>query len=157
MPVGSLKSNRRGRTSLDVHPRQFFLSGRCDGTKERNVFNGLSNRRLSEDDLEVSLQFAEDLVGTLRGPSVILSGDLRLKMATPSFCESFHVSKDEAEGSFIYGMNSGEWDIPLLHTLLEAVLRDSDPVCDFRVEHNFREIGHRVMLFKRAEIPCRLE
>jgi PAS domain S-box-containing protein len=118
------------------------------------MFGELSNRPFSEDDEKVSLEFAANLVDTVREPFVVLGGDLRVKTATPSFCESFHVSKGDIEGCLIYRMSNAQWDIPLLHTLLEAVLRDSDPVRDFKVEHHFREIGHRVMLFNARKCPA---
>jgi len=67
-------------------------------------------------------------------------------MANHSFFESFHVSKEETENRLVYELGDGQWDIPLLRTLLNEVLSNSHPIHDFEVEHNFPDIGQRVML-----------
>jgi two-component system CheB/CheR fusion protein len=58
------------------------------------MFNGLTDRHQSEDALKVALDFAENIIATLREPFVVLNRDLRVKMANRSFFESFHVSKE---------------------------------------------------------------
>ncbi len=65
---------------------------------------------------------------------------------TASFYQTFHVSKEETEGRFIYDLGNGQWDIPRLRTLLEEVLSNSHPVHDFEVEHDFPAIGKKIML-----------
>jgi len=114
------------------------------------VSDELSNRRQSDDDLE----FAQDIVATLREPFVVLDADLCVRTATPSFFKSFHVSKDEAEGRLLYHVSNGQWDIPLLHVLFDQVLHTSDPVRDFKVEHDFPDLGHRILLFNARKVPA---
>jgi PAS domain S-box-containing protein len=109
-----------------------------------------SNRRQSDDDLE----FAQDMIAALREPFVVLDGDLCVKTATPSFFKSFHVSKDEAESRLLYHVSNGQWDIPLLHVLLNQVLQTGDPVRDFKVDHDFPELGHRILLFNARKVPA---
>ena len=46
-----------------------------------------------EDSLKVALDYAENIIATLREPFVVLNRDLRVKTANRSFFESFHVSK----------------------------------------------------------------
>jgi PAS domain S-box-containing protein len=106
----------------------------------------LTDGQESEDALKVALDFAESIIATLREPFVVLNRDLRVKMANHSFFESFHVSKEETENRLVYELGDGQWDIPLLRTLLNEVLSNSHPIHDFEVEHNFPDIGQRVML-----------
>jgi PAS domain S-box-containing protein len=106
----------------------------------------LTDRQQSEDALKAALDYAENIIGTLREPFVVLSRDLRVKTANRSFFESFHVSKEETENRLVYDLGNGQWDIPLLRTLLNEVLSNSHPIHDFEVEHNFPDIGQRTML-----------
>ncbi len=106
----------------------------------------LTDRQQSEDALKFALDFAESIIATLREPFVVLNRDLRVQMANRSFFESFHVSKEETENRLVYELGDGQWDIPLLRTLLNKVLSNSLPIHDFEVEHNFPDIGQRVML-----------
>jgi PAS domain S-box-containing protein len=121
---------------------------------EKNVSDDLSDCTESSVDLEVALEFAGNIIATLREPFVVLGGDLRVRTATRAFFESFHVSKAEAEGCFLYHLSNGQWDIPLLHVLLNDVLRKRAPVRDFKVEHDFREIGRRTLLFNARKVPA---
>ncbi|HUE13446.1 MAG TPA: PAS domain-containing sensor histidine kinase, partial [Planctomycetaceae bacterium] len=108
--------------------------------------NDLTNPQPSEDALKVALDFAENIIATLREPFVVLNRDLRVMMANRSFFESFHVSKKETENRLVYDLGNGQWDIPLLRTLLNEVLSNSHPIHDFEVEHTFPDIGQRAML-----------
>ena len=83
----------------------------------------LTDGQESEDALKVALDFAESIIATLREPFVVLNRDLRVKMANRAFFESFHVSKErKTENRLVYELGDGQWDIPLLRTLLSEVL-----------------------------------
>src|ERR1700722_23772 len=115
--------------------------------------NDLSDSRQSEDALSVALDYAEDIIDTLREPFLVLNGDLRVRTANRSFFESFHVSREETENRLIYDLGNGQWDIPVLRTLLNQVMSNSHPIHDFEVEHNFPEIGQRCMLLNARKFP----
>jgi PAS domain-containing protein len=108
--------------------------------------NDLTDHLQSEDGLKIALDYAESIIATLREPFVVLNRDLRVKTANRSFFESFHVSKEETENCLVYDLGNGQWDIPLLRTLLNEVLSNSHPIHDFEVEHNFPNIRQRTML-----------
>jgi signal transduction histidine kinase/ActR/RegA family two-component response regulator len=90
--------------------------------------------------------YAKNIIATLREPFLVLNHDLRVKTANRSFFESFHVSIDETENRLVYDLGDGQWDIPLLRTLLNEVLSKDHPIHDFEVGHNFPDIGPRTML-----------
>ena len=108
--------------------------------------NDRTDRQQSEDSLKFALDCAENIFASFREPLLVLNRDLRVKTANRSFFESFHVSKEETENRLLYNLGNGQWDIPLLRTLLNEVLSNSHPVHEFEVEHNFPDIGQRTML-----------
>ena len=50
-------------------------------------------------------------------------------------------------------MGDGQWDIPKLRELLEVIVSENTSFQDFRVEHNFPEIGPKIMLLNARRIP----
>ncbi len=96
-------------------------------------------------DLKGALQKAEAIAETVP-PLLVLDSDLRVRMANRSFCDTFHVSRTETEGRLIYELGSGQWDIPMLRTLLKEILPRDKVVANFEVEHDFEGIGIRAML-----------
>src|SRR6202046_4328479 len=130
----------------------FFYDG-CSESRGKVMSHDLTDGQESEEALKVALDFAESIIATLREPFVVLNRDLRVKMANHSFFESFHVSKEETENRLVYELGDGQWDIPLLRTLLNEVLSNSHPLQDFEVEHNFPDIGQRSMLLNSSKFP----
>jgi hypothetical protein len=45
----------------------------------------------------------------------------------------------------IYELGNGQWNIPALRTLLEEILSEQNVFNNYRVEHEFEDIGRRVM------------
>jgi PAS domain S-box-containing protein len=115
--------------------------------------NGLTDRQPSEDALKIALEYAENIIETLREPFLVLNGDLRVRTANRSFFESFHVSRNETENRLVYDLGNGQWDIPVLRTLLNQVMSNSHPIHDFEVEHNFPDIGQRCMVLNARKFP----
>jgi PAS domain S-box-containing protein len=115
--------------------------------------NDLTDRQPSEDALKLALDYAENIIETLREPFLVLNGDLRVRTANRSFFESFHVSRAETENRLVYDLGNGQWDIPVLRTLLNQVMSNSHPIHDFEVEHNFPDIGQRCMLLNARKFP----
>ncbi len=115
--------------------------------------NGLADRQPSEDTLKIALAYAENIIETLREPFLVLNGDLRVRTANRSFFESFHVLREQTENRLVYDLGNGQWDIPVLRTLLNQVMSNSHPIHDFEVEHNFPEIGQRCMLLNARKFP----
>jgi PAS domain S-box-containing protein len=115
--------------------------------------NDLTDLQQSEDALKVALDYAENIIETLREPFLVLNGDLRVRTANRAFFESFHVSREETEDRLVYDLGNGQWDIPMLRTLLNQVTSNSHPIHDFEVEHDFPDIGRRCMLLNARKFP----
>ncbi len=99
------------------------------------------NKERDETGLLDSLAYAESIVDTVREPLVVLDGTLRVRTASHAFFQTFAVSPNEAIGQFLYDLGNGQWNIPALRTMLEAVMPKEKHVRDFEVMHDFRCSG----------------
>jgi PAS domain S-box-containing protein len=87
----------------------------------------------------------KSIVATIREPLIILDGTLRIKTASRSFYDTFHVTPSATEGRHLCELGNGEWNIPHLRTLLEEILPKETVLENFEVRHDFRTLGPRVM------------
>ena len=94
----------------------------------------------------------EDIIETAREPLMVLDANLRVLMASRSFYESFKVMPEETVGNLIYDLGNRQWDIPNLRTLLEEMLPKNNKFDDYKVEHVFSGIGHKIMLLNARRI-----
>jgi two-component system cell cycle sensor histidine kinase PleC len=83
---------------------------------------------------------------------LVLDSDLKIISANRNFYRTFEVTPGETIGSFIYDLGNKQWDIPKLRELLEDILPEKEAFDDFEVEHNFQDIGHKVMLLNAREL-----
>jgi two-component sensor histidine kinase len=108
--------------------------------------------RITSDSGISQATLAGAIVNTLRVPLLVLNGDLRVITASPSFSQTFMVLPDETSGRLLCDLGNGQWDIPALRHLLENVIPRHTPMEAFEVEHDFPEIGRRVMSLDAREI-----
>jgi PAS domain S-box-containing protein len=110
------------------------------------VFRDITERRRHERLVQDALAYAENIIATLREPFLVLDRDLRVRTANASFYRTFHTTKAETEGRFVYELGSGQWNIPRLRESLEDILANHHTIEDFEVEQTFPSVGHRIML-----------
>ena len=106
----------------------------------------------SEHTVTVARDYAENMVDTVREPLLVLDSNLRIESANRAFYRAFRVEPAETIGTFIYNLGNHQWDIPRLRELLEEVLMQSTSIEEFQVEHDFEQLGHRVMLLNARRI-----
>jgi chemotaxis protein methyltransferase CheR len=87
----------------------------------------------------------DNILGSVRGPLVLLDGDLKVVKANKSFYQTFKVKPMDTEGFLIYDLGNRQWDIPRLRELLEDILPQNSTFNDFEVEHDFQAIGRKIM------------
>jgi len=109
------------------------------------VFRDLTERRQQERLVQDTLDYANNIIATLREPFLVLSKDLRVKTANRQFYKTFQISPEETENQFVYDLGNRQWDIPALRTLLGEVLSNNHPIHDYAVEHDFQSIGRKIM------------
>jgi two-component sensor histidine kinase len=102
--------------------------------------------------LRTSHTQAQGMVDTVREPLLVLDRDLCIVAASRSFFEVFQVGRDETVGRHLYDLGDGQWDIPDLRHLLEAVIPKSLAVESYEVEHKFPHLGRRIMLLNARKL-----
>jgi two-component system, chemotaxis family, CheB/CheR fusion protein len=68
------------------------------------------------------------------------------------FYQAFGVTPEETDGRLVYELGNGQWNIPRLRTLLEAILPQENSFRDFEVDHVFERIGRRRMLLNGRKV-----
>ncbi len=130
-----------------------FRFGGDNSPKVAVLFNNITKRHQTEQDLVKALTYADDVIATLREPFLVLNHELRIKTANRAFYDAFKVGKDETENRLVYDLGNGQWDIPVLRQLLDDVLTHSRTVSDFEVEHVFPTLGRKNMLLNARPFP----
>ncbi|MFN6472848.1 MAG: chemotaxis protein CheB [Nostoc sp. SerVER01] len=103
--------------------------------------------------LKQSGDYAQAIVETVRESLVVLNAELRVISANLSFYETFQVVRAETENRLIFEIGNGQWNIPQLRSLLEAILINNSQIQDFEVEHNFEVIGQKIMRLSGRKMP----
>ncbi len=102
--------------------------------------------------LRVSIDYAQAIVDTMRESLVVLDVDLRVISANQFFYETFQILPEETENSLIYELGNGQWNIPLLRSLLEDILPQQTQAQGLEVECNFEHIGQKIMRFNARKM-----
>jgi len=90
--------------------------------------------------------YAENIIGTMREPLLVLDPHLRVESVNRAFYQTFGVAAADTLGKFIYELGNGQWDIPRLRALLEEILPQNHTIDDYLVEWDFEHLGRRSML-----------
>jgi signal transduction histidine kinase len=114
----------------------------------------VTQRRRTEADLEATEAHAQNIVNTVREPLLILDTTLHVQTANDAFYRTYQTSPRETEHRLIFELGNGQWDIPVLRTLLEdeEVVSKDSVFNDFEVEHDFPAIGRRVILLNSRKL-----
>lgn len=141
------RDGRRFRVRILPYRR---LDNRIDGVVV--AFADITVYRTLERELDDARAYAEAIVATVREPLLVLDGALRVVTANRSFYRTFRVGPVEVEGRELLALGNGQWDIPALRELLGTIIPENTSFDDFRVEHDFPGIGHRVMLLNARRV-----
>jgi len=101
---------------------------------------------------ELALHYMKTLVEVARESFLILDSDLRVVSANPTFYQNFQVSPEQTENVFLYELGNGQWNIPMLKSLLEEILPMKKVVKDYEVKHMFQKIGEKTILLNARQI-----
>jgi len=103
-------------------------------------------------EIQDALEYAEGIINAVHEPLIILDENLKVALVSLSFCQAFKVKPEETEGRFVYDLGNRQWDIPKLRELLEDILPKTTSFDNFEVEHDFPDIGKRIMLINARRI-----
>jgi PAS domain S-box-containing protein len=115
---------------------------------EKSITGSISAELAAEE----ASRYAESIVETVREALLVLDASLKIVSANRYFYRTFKVTPGKTIGSFIYDLGNKQWDIPRLRELLEEVLPEKQAFDDFEVDHNFQDIGHKIMLLNARQI-----
>ena len=142
----------REREVQDKDGRWFSLRVRPYLTSDNKVDGAvlvlvdINDLKRSELAIASAREYAENIIGTMREPLVVLDPDLRVESVNRAFYQTFGVTPAETIGRFVYELGNRQWDIPEFRTLLEEILPQSHTIEDFLVEWDFEHVGRRSML-----------
>jgi two-component system CheB/CheR fusion protein len=69
-----------------------------------------------------------------------------------AFYDAFGFAPQRTEGQLLYDLGNRQWDISALRKLLEEIIPQNAHFDGFRVEYDFPDIGHKVMLLNARRI-----
>jgi len=127
-----------------------------DVTKRKEIETGLEKTRKELETIKKAAdeasEFAESMINTVREPLISLDQDLRVVAVSRSFYDFFRVKPEETVGQLIYDLGNKQWNIPKLRELLETILPQKATFDNYEVEHDFADIGRRIMLLNARQI-----
>ena len=102
--------------------------------------------------VKCAMQYAQDIIDSIREPLLVLDDKLRVISAGQAFYRTFQVKQEETAGQLVYDLGNRQWDIPKLREVLNEVLEKNTFFEDYQIEHVFPKIGPRVMLLNARRI-----
>lgn len=93
----------------------------------------------------VAWTYIYTVINTAREPFLVLDAEMRVLSANKCFYQFFDVAKKDTEGTLVYQLGDGQWDIPSLRKLLEKILPKNSFFSDYEVDHEFPKIGRKVI------------
>lgn len=109
-------------------------------------FTDINSRKIAEEEVTQSREYAENIVNTIRDPLLVLDKNLTVVSASHSYYRIFHTSAPEIEGKKLTEINNNQWNIPHLISLLQTILPEKTSFEDIEVKHIFPDIGERILI-----------
>jgi PAS domain-containing protein len=100
--------------------------------------------------VEALLQYANNVIATLREPFLVLDKNLKVISTNQAFYTTFKVVEKDTLGRSLRDLGNKQWDIPKLLLLLREILPEKQVVKDYEVAHKFEQIGERTMVLNAS-------
>ena len=133
------------REVQDRDGRWYSLRIRPYRTRENRI-DGAVIILVDIDELKRAL---DTVLSTVDQPFLVLTADLRVKQANEPFLKTFGLKREQVEEKRIYEIGNGQWNIPKLHTLLEAILPEKKHMSDYELDVPFGNTSKRTHLHAR--------
>ncbi len=92
------------------------------------------------------------IVETVRSPLVVLDANFKVIIANRLFYQTFQLSPIQTEHHDFFTLGQGEWNVPLLRSLLVDMLTNQSWIEDFEIAQDFTGLGSRTMLLSATQI-----
>ncbi len=116
------------------------------------TFLDISNLKNIQENIQSALNYAEDIINTVREPLIVLNKNFEVVSANRSFYETFKLEKSLIEGEKLYEIGDGTWNNQSLRNLLEDILPKDKIMNDYELEYDFQGMGHRKLLLNARRI-----
>jgi len=148
--AGKAKSLKVIKTQADISttPRQERIIKLKEAVERTQEYTNeiISELDVTNEELTITRDYADAIIRTVRGPLLVLNKDLRIISANEAFYNAFKVAPSDTESRLLYDLGNRQWNIPTLRILLEEILPEKNTIEDFVVEHDFTDIGQKIML-----------
>ena len=109
-------------------------------------------KQIDELKIKKALEYSNAIIATLREPFLVLDKNLRVISANQAFYTVFKVAEKDTIGRPLPDLGDGQWNIPKLLQLLKEIIPEKKVVKDYEVEHQFEQIGQRVMILNVCQL-----
>jgi two-component system, chemotaxis family, CheB/CheR fusion protein len=133
---------------LRVHPYS-GSAGKIEGAVVALV--DISALQRASDDIQYARLYAEAIIEAVQESLVVLDSELRVVTANRAFYKTFHVAPKDTEGTLLFDLGNGQWNIRKLRVALEKALSIDTPMLNFEVEHDFPVIGRKAMILQARQ------
>ncbi len=116
------------------------------------LMKDITVRKQLEREIRDALEYAENIVETVREPLAVLNSELKILTVNDSFYKTFKVTAEETIGKYIYDLGNRQWDNSTLRVLLEEILPQETVFNGYEVEHDFPVIGRKTMRLNARQI-----
>jgi two-component system CheB/CheR fusion protein len=116
------------------------------------TFSDITALKTVEAKARAARDYAQNIVDSVREPLVVLNSAFAVVSASRAFYTKFKVAPEETVGHLFYSLGDRQWDIPILHELLESVLPKERSFENIEIEHAFPGLGQRKMLINARYI-----
>jgi two-component system CheB/CheR fusion protein len=92
-------------------------------------------------ELKDSQSYSEAIVETVHNPFLVLTDDLKVRMANKAFYQTFKLAKEQTEGNSILTIGNNAWNIPVLREHLRSILVENPSFKEFELKYTSPELG----------------
>lgn len=142
--------DREGRWyHLNLRPYR-TIENRIEGAVIAMVDIDVLKRSVQE--VQISRDFSEAVVATVREPLLVLDAKLRVYSANAAFYQTFRTTREETVGQSFLTISGGQWDIPALRKLITAVMEKGAVFENFAVDHDFYGAGRKQLVLNARKV-----
>jgi signal transduction histidine kinase len=92
--------------------------------------------------------FSQAIVETVPGPLVVLDAELRVIIANRAFYTTLKLHRQGTEGTILYELAGGQWNVPALREKLELALAENRSFVDLEMTADFPRAGKKILLLQ---------
>jgi nitrogen-specific signal transduction histidine kinase len=107
--------------------------------------------------LESASQYNDAILETVREPLVVLDASMRVRKASRSFYDTFHMSRRKTEGQLLHELGGGEWNVSELRERFDEVLTKNRRVENFRVKQGLSKLTLRTWVLSARRLESKGE